>query len=291
MPWWIGGMLPLRRVAMDGPVRRAAVAGSWYPGNAAALRSELDEYLGAAGSPSLRGELIGLISPHAGLMYSGPVAAHAYTCLRGQSPRTVVLVGPSHRVAFDGVSAFCRGSFETPLGAIPVDEQLARALVDAGRVVQDLPAPHRDEHSLEMQLPFLQHVMPGLRVVPLLMGSQRREEVKELAAALAVVLPGRSALLVASSDLSHYHPAPVANHLDQEVLGDIERFDPEALLARLESSHEHACGGGPMVAVMKAARALGADSAAVLRYGDSGDAGAHDKSRVVGYVAAALTRS
>ena len=150
-------------------------------------------------------------------------------------------------------------------------------------------APHLEEHSLEMQLPFLQRVVPGLRLVPLLMGSQSRPEVDALARVLETLLRGREGLLVASTDLSHYHPAPVANDLDQRVVGDVRRLDPEGLLDRLESFHGHACGGGPMVAVMKAARARGADRAAILRYADSGDAGEHDKSGVVGYLAAALS--
>jgi AmmeMemoRadiSam system protein B len=232
---------------------------------------------------------VGLVSPHAGLVYSGAVAGHAYACLRGRAATTVVLVGPSHRIPFDGVSVYPRGAFETPLGEIPVDEGLAEALLAQGAPLLDLPQPHRDEHSLEMQLPFLQQVLPGLRIVPLLMGSQVRGEVEGLARALASVLAGRDVVLVASSDLSHYHPAPVANRLDAEVVADVERFDAEGLMRRLESSREHACGGGAMVAVMGAARALGADRATVVRYADSGDAGERDKSRVVGYLAAALT--
>jgi MEMO1 family protein len=126
--------------------------------------------------------------------------------------------------------------------------------------------------------------------VPMLMGAQSRDEVQALASALAAVAEGRDdVLLVASSDLSHYHPASVAHRLDAEVVDDVTRFDPDALMDRLEASHEHACGGGPMVAVMKAARVLGATEATVLRYADSGDAAEGDKSRVVGYLAAALT--
>ena len=148
---------------------------------------------------------------------------------------------------------------------------------------------HRDEHSLEMQMPFLQRLVPGLRIVPMLMGTQSREEVESLAAALAKSLADRRALLVASSDLSHYQPAAVANRTDAEVVGHVARFDEDALMARLERHHNVACGGGPLVAVMKAARALGADRATVLKYGDSGDVGDRDKSHVVGYLSAALT--
>jgi AmmeMemoRadiSam system protein B len=273
------------------PLRRAAVAGSWYPGDAPSLAAEVEGYLDAVPPVDLPGPLLALISPHAGLRYSGPVAAHAYALLRGMSGLTAVLVGPSHRAAFDGVSVFAHGAFETPLGTLPVDEVAARALVDAGRGIRDFASPHRDEHSLEMQLPFLQHLIPGLRVVPVLMGRQSRNEVDALARALASVLPGRDAVMVASSDLSHYHPAPVAQEMDSHVLADIARFDPEGLMDRLESAPGHACGGGPIVAVMKAARALGAERAIVMRYADSGDAGERDKRRVVGYVSAALTKA
>jgi hypothetical protein len=264
------------------------VAGSWYPGTAAAVRDEVERYLAAAPARALPGRLVGLISPHAGLRYSGPVAAHGYALLRGRRDLSVVLAGPSHRVAFEGASVYARGAFETPLGSAPIDEDLAAALL-AHRGMRDEPRPHRDEHSLEMQLPFLHHLVPGLRIVPILMGTQSREEVEALAAALGRTLAGREdVLLVASSDLSHYHRAEVANRLDARVVGDVERFDPAALMDRLESTPDHACGGGPMVAVMRAARALGAARAEVLRYADSGDVAEGDKSRVVGYVSAAL---
>jgi len=235
------------------------------------------------------GRLVALISPHAGLRYSGPVAAHAYARLRGLRDLTVVLVGPSHRTHFEGVSVYARGAFATPLGEIPIDESLAQALLAADESLLDEPSPHRGEHSLEMQLPFLQHLVPGLRIVPLLMGSQERPEVDALVGALGRALRGRDVMLVASSDLSHYHPAAVANALDAKVVADVARFDPEALMDRLEAHHGHACGGGPMVAVLRAARERGATRATILRYADSGDAGDGDKSRVVGYLAAALS--
>ena len=269
-------------------VRRPAVAGTWYPGDRASLVSEVEGYLADVPAGEVPGRLVALISPHAGLRYSGPVAAYAYARLRGLRDLTVVLVGPSHRVHFEGVSVYAHGAFATPLGEIPIDEPVAQALLAADEILLDEPSPHRDEHSLEMQLPFLQHVVPGLRIVPLLMGSQERGEVDALAGALGRALRQRDALLIASSDLSHYHPAAVANALDAKVVSDVAGFDPEGLMDRLESHHGHACGGGPMVAVMKAARERGATQATILRYADSGDAGDGDKSRVVGYLAAAL---
>ena len=273
-------------------VRKSAVAGFWYPGDPLALMREISEHLRAAGEVEVPGRLVALISPHAGLRYSGPVAAYGFSLLRGRPSATVVLVGPSHREVFNGIAVCGHGWFETPLGRVPVAEDLARGLIAADSRLFDDPRPHRDEHSLEMQLPFLQHFISDLRIVPLLMGSQSKDEVSALTGALSRVLPDRDdILLVASSDLSHYHPATVANRMDALVVGDVERYDPESLLARIERSSEHACGGGPIVAVMKAARALGADRATVLRYADSGDAGEHDKSRVVGYLSAALTAS
>jgi len=274
---------------MEAPLRKAAVAGSWYAGEAEELSFEVEGHLRAAGERKIPGRLVALISPHAGLRYSGPVAAHGYGLLKGRPSLRAVLVGPSHHMAFPGSSVFPRGAFETPLGRIPIDEDVAQRLIAADSGIVDQPAAHRAEHSLEMQLPFLQHVVGNLRIVPVLMGSQAREDVDALAAALVSALGNEDVLLVASSDLSHYHPAPKANALDARVVGDVERFDADALMDRLEDYHGHACGGGPIVAVMKAARGLGADTSTVLKYADSGDAGDKDKSRVVGYLSAALS--
>jgi AmmeMemoRadiSam system protein B len=274
---------------MPATLRSAAVAGSWYPGTADAIVREVDGYLKGADVAPPPGRLVALVSPHAGLRYSGPVAAFGYSLLRGRRELTVVLVGPSHRVGFDGAAVHARGAWETPLGRAEIDEEVASAVLAAGKAVAfEDERVHRDEHSLEMQMPFLQRVVPSLRIVPILMGSQSREEVEGLGEALAGALAGRDVVLVASSDLSHYEPAPAANRLDAVVVDQVARYDDAGLLERLEKHRNVACGGGPIVAVMRAARALGADHAAVLRYADSGDAGDHDKSHVVGYLSAAL---
>lgn len=275
---------------MVGTVRPAAIAGSWYPGTAAALGAELDRYLDAAGPVSVPGRLVALVSPHAGLRYSGPVAAFGYGLLRGRASLTAVLVGPSHRAAFRGVAVHGHGAWESPLGRVPIDESLAEKVLATGGVVIEDAIVHREEHSLEMQVPFLQRLVPELRIVPAMMGTQSREEVDGLARSLAHALAGRDdVVLVASSDLSHYQPAPVASRLDQIVVEQVGRFDAEALMSRLERYENVACGGGPVVAVMKASRELGADRATVLRYADSGDVAGGDKSHVVGYLSAALT--
>jgi hypothetical protein len=267
-------------------IRRAAVAGSWYPGTASALTAAVDRCLSSV-SRELSGELVALVAPHAGLMYSGPVAAHAYHLLRDRAFDVAILVGPSHFVGFDGVAILSSGGFATPLGIASIDESCARALRDASPIIRDTPAPHSREHSLEMQLPFLQHLAPSMPIVPLLMGHQTAQTARALGDALATALEGRRALLVASTDLSHYHDADAARALDAVVIDCVSRLDADALQRALDARPEHACGGGPTVAVMRAATQLGARDAIVLNYADSGDVSG-DKTSVVGYLAAAI---
>jgi hypothetical protein len=270
-------------------LRRAAVAGSWYPASAPALQAAVDGYLERAALPDVGGDLVALIVPHAGLMYSGPVAAHAYRLLSTRSFDTAIIVGPSHFVGFDGIALYPSGGFDTPLGVAAVDDGIASRLLRASPVVRASESPHMREHSLEMQLPFVRRLAPSMRIVPMLMGHQTRETAAALAAALADVLAGESVLLIASTDLSHYHDAVAAHRLDSVVVDAVTRLDADGLQDALVREPDHACGGGPMVAVMKAAQALGASSASILCYADSGDVSG-DKTAVVGYLAAALTR-
>jgi len=273
---------------MSAPIRKAAVAGSWYPASPQALAEEVDRHLGAVDEePVALAPLVALVAPHAGLMYSGAVAASAYRLLRGRTFETVVLVGPSHFVGFEGVSVYRGLGFDTPLGLAEIDQESAAGLLDGSPVLRDHPAPHRREHSLEMHLPFLRRVAPQARIVPLLMGFQTAEVAFALGDVLASVLSGRRALLIASTDLSHYHDAATARELDAIVIDCVRRFDPEGLQRALDARHDHACGGGPTVAVMRAARLMGANVSAVLKYADSGDVSG-DKSSVVGYLAAAF---
>jgi AmmeMemoRadiSam system protein B len=269
-------------------IRPAAVAGSWYPGTEAALTAAVDHHLAAA-PRDLDGDLVALIAPHAGLMYSGPVAAHAYQLLRHRTFDVAVLVGPSHFVGFEGVAVHAAGGFATPLGVVQVDEECTARLMRATPIVRKHDAAHAREHSLEMQLPFLGRVAPGVQIVPLVMGFQTHATIAALAEGLVKALEGRRALLVASSDLSHYHEANEAHDLDAVVIDHVSRLDADGLEAALDARPDHACGGGPMVAVMRAARRLQARDAVVLQYGDSGDVSG-DKSAVVGYLAAAFGR-
>ncbi len=269
------------------PARPPAVAGSWYPADPSELAAEVDRYLSEVSDAPPPDNVMGLVAPHAGMLYSGPVAAWSYRAVQGGAYDVVVLVGPSHRAAFSGVALYSRGSFDTPLGSIQVAEDVAASLNDATPIVTENFAIHGPEHSLEMQLPFLQRVLPATPIVPMIMGFQSESTIRSLADALAGVLAGRHALLVASSDLSHYLDARVASVADGEVLDCVERFDAEGLMALLREQPDHACGGGPILSVMLATRALGARGGRVLRYADSGDVSG-DKKAVVGYMAAAF---
>jgi len=273
------------------PTRPAAVAGTWYPGSAGALTREVDTLLGQAAEWS-GGPIRAVIAPHAGLMFSGHVGACAYKAAATQSYDLAVLVGPSHFVSFDGVALFPDGAFATPLGAVAIDAKGARAMA-ASEVVRTLPQAHQREHSLEMQLPFLRRLMPDVPIVPLLIGHQTRATILALAGALATAFRGRQALLVASTDLSHYFDAATAQALDARVLTSIAACDPEGLLDAFEQypAEERgryvACGGGAAISVMMAARALGAADGRVLKYAHSGEVSG-DYNGVVGYVAGAL---
>ena len=271
--------------------RPPAVAGTWYPGTAAALTREVDTYLGDA-VIDVQGDVRAIIAPHAGIMFSGPVGAYAYKAIAGRAFDVAVLVGPSHFVAFDGAALWPDGAFETPLGPVRIDEAGSRAMA-ASPVVQPLPSAHRREHSLEMQLPFLKRVLPDTPIVPLLIGFQRRDTIDALAQSIGSAFARRRALLVASTDLSHYLDAKTATRLDARVQQCVNDFDADALVELFEQYPEHergqyvACGGGAAIAVMKAAKALGATSGRVLKYGHSGEVSG-DYDGVVGYMAAAL---
>jgi AmmeMemoRadiSam system protein B len=267
-------------------VRRAAVAGSWYPSDPETLAREVDRYLSAAGDLPI-GDALAIIAPHAGLMYSGPVAAYAYNLLRRRDIDVAILVGPSHYVGFEGVAIYESGAFETPFGRVRIDEECAAAVVSASRCVKSHPIAHVREHSVEMQLPFLVRVLPQASIVPLVMGHQSRQTAEDLGDAIASAAEGRRAVLVASTDLSHYQNATVAAKLDGKVMQQVQRFDPDGLMSLLEVFPQHACGGGPTVSVMRAAKQLGARDASVLKYADSGDVSG-DKDAVVGYLAAAF---
>ena len=271
------------------PVRRLAFSGTWYEHDAGRLAREVDTWL--ADVEPLAARVCALMAPHAGLRYSGRIAAWSYAPLAGAPPDAVILIGPSHYVAFQGCAMLRRGRVETPWGELPVHTALADTLASMTPLLADERRDvHAVEHALEMQLPLLARVQPAVPVVPILMGEPSRHVAEAVGDALAQALAGRHVVLVASSDLSHYHPRHRARRLDEEVLRCLDACDADALLRALEREPGHACGGAAVAAVMRAARALGATGGGVRHYGDSGDVSG-DVARVVGYASAVWTSS
>jgi AmmeMemoRadiSam system protein B len=272
-------------------IRKAAVAGTWYPGSAGALTRDVDEYLELA-EIRLSGHVQGIIAPHAGLMFSGRIGAWAYKAAAAHQYDVLFVVGPSHYVGFEGFSVWPDGAFESPLGAQQIDAGAAASLLQS-RFAKELPDAHTREHSLEMQLPFVGRLLAGIPIVPVVIGYQTRDVIEDLAKALAAAAQPRRALLIASTDLSHFLDVKTAASLDGRVRGYVDAFDPDGLLDWFEQHPESergryvACGGGAAIAVMLASRTLGARHGRVLKYGHSGEISG-DNEAVVGYLAAAL---
>jgi AmmeMemoRadiSam system protein B len=270
-------------------LKKSIIAGSWYPGNPSILKRDIENYFNSVSSPELKGEVVGLISPHAGYMYSGQIAAHAYNLIRGKKYDVVIVVGPSHRVAFHGVSVFSRGGYETPLGIVPVDEGLAEEIKKISPIVADFPGAHLQEHSVEIQLPFLQIALGDFLFLPLVMGDQDVNTCQELAEAIYKASRGKKILIVGSSDLSHFYSYNVAKKMDAIVLDYLKNGDAIGLLKSLENGEVEACGGGPMAVSILVARMMKAEKAYLLKYANSGDV-TGDKNSVVGYASAVYCR-
>ena len=219
-------------------VRRPAVAGSWYSNDSLELRGELESYLSEAQDLKLP-DITGLVSPHAGYPYSGPVAAFAYRQIENHQYEVVVVIAPSHVESFPFAAVYGRGGYQTPFGVIPVDVELAHTIAEGRSRVKISDKGHRQEslsrqeHSLEIQLPFLQIALGNFKMVPIVMGDQSDSVVNDLAASLVKALKGKKALLVASSDLSHFHTYTEANRLDSILNQRITDYDADGLLADL----------------------------------------------------------
>jgi AmmeMemoRadiSam system protein B len=222
---------------MDRDVRKSVISGTWYPGNPKVLKEEIKGFFAEAPDVKLNGRIYGLIAPHAGYIYSGQVAAIAYKTIRQETFDDVIILGPSHRTFFHGVSIYDRGGYETPLGIVPVDVDLARDIMGHSDSISYIPAAHSKEHSLEIQLPFLQIALGEFRFVPLV-GEQDRRTSEGLARSIANAVKGRNVLIVGRSDLSHFHSYEKAVRLDSVVLKRIENMDGRGLLEDLEKKSE-----------------------------------------------------
>jgi AmmeMemoRadiSam system protein B/AmmeMemoRadiSam system protein A len=278
----------------DGDVRKAAVAGGFYPKDKVALERHVDTLLREADPPVIKESIRAIMIPHAGYVYSGPVAAYAYKELEGRDIRTVVLLCNSHRHFLEGIAAYKKGSFETPLGRVPIDEEKTAKLLAASAKIMDRPDIHEGDHVLEVQLPFLQRVLKDFKIVPLLFGNDSPELSKVLADALKEIVDDKT-LIVASTDMSHYPPYEAAATADRQTLQAISTGQADALdtMLRLHASQDvpnaetFLCGISGVRTVLLLTRALGPTSPVYLKYANSGDTSG-DRSRVVGYGAVAF---
>ncbi|HWR81991.1 MAG TPA: AmmeMemoRadiSam system protein B [Candidatus Deferrimicrobium sp.] len=273
-------------------IRKAAVAGMFYPANPVELSKTIAQLFAETQKATLRGRPLALIVPHAGYPYSGRTAAAAYKLLEGEDFETVVVISPSHTVFFKGSSVYMGDGYETPLGTVETDKALSGKIAALHPSVYFSNMGHaggatRGEHALEVQLPFLQIALGRFNLVAIVIGDQEEDSIKALGETLGTALRGTNTLIVASSDLSHFHSEKVARRLDGAIRGAVEACDPDLLLTTLASGKGEACGGGPMAAAMIASKRLGATGSQFLHYTTSGEA-TGDFGEVVGYLSAAI---
>ena len=266
-------------------VRKPVFAGSFYPADKTLLEKTIDGLIRDAGSKGerLNSPLIGMIAPHAGYEYSGAVAGYTYSQLKGKAYRTVIVIGPSHQVPFRGVSIYPSGSWETPLGKVEIDQKAAHALMEDCKSIKIFSPAFEREHSLEVQLPFLQRTLKSFKIVPLVTGDMDANDHKSFSDALLKLIKQspKETLIIASSDMSHYHAYGAASRMDRLALKQIEGLAVDKLLNGLHKEEYELCGAHAVVSLMTVAKKLNGE-AKTLRYANSGDV-TTDKNRVVGY--------
>jgi AmmeMemoRadiSam system protein B/AmmeMemoRadiSam system protein A len=264
-------------------VQEPVVAGQFYPAEPAELKAMVRSFIDNAGEPKLKEAIHGLVAPHAGYVYSGPAAGHAYKEVQGTKYEVVVVIAPSHTSPMAGVSVLDVDAYRTPLGDVPVDRKSVRALMAAASWIDHVPALFSREHSMEVHLPFLQTALaPGFKIVPAVMGSPDPRLAEAFARVLARQFSGRKILYVASSDMSHYLPYKQANMKDAGTLDIIMNGEIETLVRQCSTRESELCGLGPVQVMMHLAKKMGIEGGTILKYENSGDT-AGDRSRVVGY--------
>ena len=274
-------------------IKPAYVAGQFYDKDPARLAAQIEFYISnARPEVPLSGTIRALIVPHASHVYAGQTAAYAYALLRGKPFETVIIIGPSHHFGFHGCSIYPGDGFATPLGTARIDTGLARAIAKAGGFTfvpeaYFLPGADVQEHSVEVQVPFIQKVLPDANIVPIVMGYQTKSTIQALASALEKTCAGKNVLVIASTDLSHFLPKAQAASLDGDTISLIRSAKTETLIRKIEAGDNIMCGGGPVVAALLYAQKAGPARVEVLRHSDSSDAGG-PADQVVGYLAAAI---
>jgi AmmeMemoRadiSam system protein B len=274
-------------------LRPSPIAGTWYEGKPESLKRNIDAYLNNAQLPDLPGDVLAVIAPHAGHRYSGAIAGYAFAALRGCAPDLVAVISPMHHPYAQPLITSAHAAYFTPLGTIPIDKSAIKELdttLSAELGIGLSAVPRDPEHSLEIELPFLQRALASdFKLLPVMVRAQDQHISKGLGRALAKVLDGKNYILVASTDLSHFYDQKTANRLDNEMLRQIEAFSPEGVFEAEKTGTGFACGHAAVAAVLWAARELGADTVKLLNYATSGDV-TGDYSGVVGYGAAAVLK-
>jgi len=280
-------------MATISPIRPSPIAGAWYEGNPKALARIVDQYLDQAELPELPGEVIALIAPHAGHRYSGPVAGYAFATVRGRTFDLVAVLSPMHQPYYEQLLTTAHEAYATPLGKVPVDKDLVANLDARLRPILGeglTQVAYDQEHSLEIELPFLQRALSGdFKLLPVMVRAHSQKVSHQLGIALAETLQGKNALIVASTDLSHFYTQKQALVFDTEMLRRVETFSPEDVFIAEKEEQGFACGLGALTAALWASKGLGADTVKVLRHATSGDV-TGDYSSVVGYGAAVILK-
>lgn len=272
---------------------RPSIGGEWYPHNAKLLVQNLEIYLLNAEVEKPDGELYGIVVPHAGHIYSGRVASHAFKCVVGMEFDTVIVVSPSHFLPDGNIISTSHDAYQTPLGNIEIDRATLNEIdrkLNQGFKENLVYVSNDPEHAIEVELPFLQYILEDFRLVPIMIFNQSSETASALGHSIAQVIANRNVLLVASSDLSHFYPARIAKKFDEEMLRRIEAFDPKGVVQAEILESGFACGRGAIASVLYACRDLGANRVRILDYDNSGEV-TGDYDSVVGYGAAVIYKS
>ncbi|KAA0284804.1 MAG: AmmeMemoRadiSam system protein B [Chloroflexi bacterium] len=270
-------------------LRPSPIAGTWYSANSKTLAASIDEFLDGAELPELDGQVIAVIAPHAGHRYSGAVAAHAFAALQGSNPELIAVISPYHNYDPRPLLTTKHRAYSTPLGNIEVDFTAVEEL-QSHINIPITPIANDPEHSLEIELPFLQRVFKqGFKLLPVMIRAQEKEVAEKLGDALWKTLQNKNAVLVASTDLSHFYDQKIANQLDREMLKRFASLEPETIFEAERQEKGFACGHAAVAAVQWAAIKLGANEVQILNYATSGDV-TGDHSSVVGYGAAAILK-
>jgi len=272
-------------------IKKADLAGSWYPADKKELSDLLKGYIDQAYPKDIDGRILGMISPHAGYVFSGRTAGFGFKAVQGRGYKTVIILGFGHRKSFDGISVYDTGSFRTPLGDAAVDADLAKRLIDPDQHISFYPGLFDDENSVEMIIPFVQVALPDAKIVPAAFGKQDYALCESLAKKLAGLIKGRDdVLIIASTDMSHYHPYDDANRIDEFTMKKIRAFKAKELYDELNIGTAELCGASTVTTMLLTMGLLGADNIAVLKHENSGDV-TGDISRVVGYMAAVFYKT